>query len=615
MLQMAVIREARSSGSLRVGSLLGAVLVAMCLVLGVSAPAAKAANGSVPRIAGLFQVGDTNQAASRYPVVVLNEWNAGQISSLKAANPGVKVLLYKNSMFLRSDDNASTVGGFRTGENIDVNHPDWFLKDASGNRITFQYYAGTDFYVMDWGNQAWRDYWATMSIDRAKALGFDGIFADDLYTRKYGELNRSLSRYPDNAALQAAVRGFLQHAYGKTKAGGNNLLLVGNLVDHLWFDTLWEDWLSISDGLMDEQFVHSGMDPNVNFKSAEDWWRNQLREVEASERLGKLSIFVSHAAVGDTRSEMYAYATYLLAAGRGSLYYLESGPTAYSTPAWSNEWARDLGAPLGTYSVRQDGVYTREFANSLVLVNPSNSVTRTVPVSGVVDDRGVARTSVTLGPNSASILTKVAAPTTTTTAAPTTTTTVAPTTTTTAAPTTTTTTAAPTTTTVAPTTTTVAPTTTTVAPTTTTVAPTTTTAVAPTTTTTGTSSYRVERLPVIEFLKPTDGAIVRGLVAVEVKATALSGILKVELIANGRMLGADRTAPFAFVWDARTEKMGEHQLVAIAYDNVGNVAGTAVTVRTISAGQRKTKAAISGATYRNSAGATSVFSTGVLYLE
>ncbi|MBU2601257.1 MAG: hypothetical protein KKA32_03725 [Actinobacteria bacterium] len=601
---MLVAREVRGPGNLRLGTLLGSVLVAASLVLTVFAGVAAAANVNPQRIVGLFQLGDLNQAASRYSVVVLNEWNAGQIPALKAANPSVKVLLYKNSFFLRSDDNASTVGGFRTGENIDLNHPDWFLKDAAGNRVVFQYYPGTDFYAMDWGNQGWREYWTARSIERAKALGFDGIFADDLYTRKYGELDRSLARYPDSTSLRAAVRGFLQHAYGKTKAGGNNLLLVGNVVDHLWYDTLWEDWLSISDGLMDEQFVHSGTDPNAHFKSAEDWWRNQLLEVEASERLGKISFFVSHAAVGDTRSETYAYATYLLAAGGVSLYHHESGSNAgYGTPAWSNEWARDLGAPLGKYSLRPDGVYVRDFARALVLVNPSKSTTRTVPVSGVTDNLGVALTSVTLAPNTASILIKIAAPaTTTTTAAPTTTTTV-PKTTTTVAPTTTTTAVAPTTTTIA-------------APTTTTTVPKTTTTVAPTTTTTApTRTAPADGLPAIVFLKPTDGAVVRGRIPVEVRATAPAGILKVELIANGRMLGTDRTAPYAFVWDARTEKMGEHRLVAIAYDTVGNVAGTAVTVRTLADGQRKTKTAISGIRYENSGGMTSVFSTGVLYLQ
>lgn len=553
------------------------VVLSFALLL-VATPAS-AAVSSPQRFVGLYQVGDLSQAAQRYSTVVLNEWNAGQISSLKASNPGVKILLYKNSFFLRSDDNASTVGGFESGENISANHPEWFLLDASGNRIVFQYYAGIDFYVMDWGNQEWRAYWTSRSIERAKALGFDGVYADDLYTRKYGQLDRSLQRYPDSASLQGAVRGFLQYAYGQMQASNPRLLLVGNVVDHLWYPNLWADWLTISDGLMDEQFVHSGLDASTNLKTIDGWWLNQVAEIEASERMGKMSFFVSHASSSDTKSMRYAYGTYMLAAGSNALYHHEVDTQAvYKTPAWFNEWNLDLGSPGGTYVARSDGLYTREFSKGLVVVNPSGSVSRTLTVSGYVSEDGSPVNSLSVGPASAAFLIK--APTTTTTAAPTTTTTAAPTTTTTAAPTTTT-----------------------------------TTTVAPTTTTVPQSQVKSQSLPVIQFVKPEEGAVVKGRVTVEVKASSSTGILKVELLVDGKVVGTDKSAPYRFNWDAGKVTEGDHTLLAVAYDRVGNVAGTAITVKTITSGTTKTRTAIAASSYRFSDNGAFLRSTGVLYVQ
>ncbi len=108
--------------------------------------------------------------------------------------------------------------------------------------------------------------------------------------------------------------------YARVKARDPDLLVVGNVVDHLAFPGLFEDWLSISDGLMDEQFVHTGTHSDSGFKSLGDKWEQQLAEVEAAERMGKAAVFVSHGAAGDSETMLFAYATYLLAADGASYY-------------------------------------------------------------------------------------------------------------------------------------------------------------------------------------------------------------------------------------------------------------------------------------------------------
>ena len=179
-------------------------------------------------------------------------------------------------------------------------------------------------------------------------------------------------------------------------------------------------------------------------------------------------------------------------------------------------------------------------------------------------------------------------------------------------PTTSTTVVAPTTTTTASTTTTtVAPTTTTLAPTTTTLAPTTSTTLASTTSTTVRTT--TSTLPGVQFVKPAEGAIVQGLVSVEVSVSSSVGILRVEFSVDGALVGSDRSAPYRFSWNATKVAQGDHALMATAYDQVGNVAGAARTVKKVTSTVSGGQTAIAGATYIFAGGTSNAFSTGVLY--
>ncbi len=355
------------------------------------------------RIASLFQPGDPVQAGRRYGLVILNEWNHEWIPLLKAADPSVRVLLYKNAFFLRGDDNSSTVGGFATGERVDTRHPDWFLKDGSGQRIVFEYYPGVDFYAMDWGRPEWREYWADRAVRRAVDLGFDGLFLDDLYTGRWGPISGTLEGYADDAQLQSAVRGFLATAYARAKAPDPDLLVVGNVVDHLDSPGLFDDWLTITDGLMDEQFIHVGSSGDSGFKSPGNGWERQLAEVEAAERMGKAAVFVSQGASADEQTMLFTYGTYLLAAG-GSSYYYHVHDGSMDAATWYGVWGRDLGAALGPYNVTGQGVYTRAFTRGMVAVNPMSTGEVTLEVSGYRDSHGAAVNQIILGPHSATLL-------------------------------------------------------------------------------------------------------------------------------------------------------------------------------------------------------------------
>jgi thermitase len=87
--------------------------------------------------------------------------------------------------------------------------------------------------------------------------------------------------------------------------------------------------------------------------------------------------------------------------------------------------------------------------------------------------------------------------------------------------------------------------------------------------------------PAVNILAPAAGATVSGLVDVSVSATDNFGVSRVELYADGSLVGTDTLAPFDFSWDSTAASNGDVTLVAYAYDEAGNrgrSAGTTVTV-------------------------------------
>ncbi|MHB8606303.1 MAG: OmpL47-type beta-barrel domain-containing protein [Thermoplasmatota archaeon] len=108
---------------------------------------------------------------------------------------------------------------------------------------------------------------------------------------------------------------------------------------------------------------------------------------------------------------------------------------------------------------------------------------------------------------------------------------------------------------------------------------------------------RVVRLdatpPTVRFENPTEGAIVITTGAVEVRAPAAdaeSGLARVSLFVDG--------AARPFAWRAGDEALGNHTLVALAVDHVGNVARAIVNVTTLptsAAGLQATAARLAAA--------------------
>lgn len=77
--------------------------------------------------------------------------------------------------------------------------------------------------------------------------------------------------------------------------------------------------------------------------------------------------------------------------------------------------------------------------------------------------------------------------------------------------------------------------------------------------------------PTVSITSPQNGAIVKGLLNVDVSASDNIGVTRVDLFINGVLVGSDTLSPYNFSLDSTTRNDGVYNLTAQAYDATGNM--------------------------------------------
>jgi hypothetical protein len=149
-------------------------------------------------------------------------------------------------------------------------------------------------------------------------------------------------------------------------------------------------------GVSKEWWTKSTANRGAGMLTGSDWaYQTQLlRETQARH---KIFIAIAYGPADDWPAIDYARASFLLFArgGRSAFSYAPLCGVEPSAP----RWRADVGAPSDP-PVENGGVWRRQFANGLVLVNPTSAATVTVPLGGrYVQPNGTVVTSVVLGPH------------------------------------------------------------------------------------------------------------------------------------------------------------------------------------------------------------------------
>jgi hypothetical protein len=340
-------------------------------------------------------------SAHRDNFVILQAWETARLRQLKAANPDVKVLVYKELAFSGpgAGTDATSASGVAAGEAPES----WFLKNTSGRKFTSDSYDW--LWAMDIGSPAYQQRWYENVIGEVEAQGWDGVFLDDANaSMKYAYDPSQVAKYPSDAAYSAAMESALAYIGPKIQARGK--LAIANFAQWVEAPQTYNRWLGYLSGGLDEMFVKWGRGAGEGYRPA--WqWEDQVAEAEYAASRGKIFIGFTQGAVGETQAARYGYASVLLGGDDTASYAFTPN---YTEETWLPEYEYEIGSATGAQSEDPSGVHRRGFQNGLVLVNPTESA-QAVSFGGTYSGSGLeGATGATMPAHSALVLTGTASP-------------------------------------------------------------------------------------------------------------------------------------------------------------------------------------------------------------
>ena len=373
---------------------------------GARTPVQTAATTTDGRRGLWYAIGDTPTAAAvdaaalTYAVVVLNPWETWALRRIKQLAPSVTVLVYKCLSSTRSY-HVGPLPPTGVGHAEAEQDPAWFATDTAGRRIEWGPYPGhVQMAVWD---DAYQARWTANVVEEVVAAGWDGVLADnDLATLRWyspAVLSGTASQAETDTLLKLGLDGLVETAGRALNARGK--LLVPNISDARLQPGRWRSHAAYGGG-MEENFVHWGTDPSTGFLA--DWtpggWVDQTAQLDAG-----LSLAVTRAAAGDTRTLLYGWASTLVRGGPDDLWTPSTTPAGdYTRPESLPEMRLDIGSPTAAAVRQVSGVWTRGFARGWAAVNPTTQAVTVGLPKGAVDADGRRLTSLRLGPTSGAVL-------------------------------------------------------------------------------------------------------------------------------------------------------------------------------------------------------------------
>jgi putative glycosyl hydrolase-like family 15 (GHL15) protein len=353
---------------------------------------------------------DAQPDAYRGGWVVMQPWEYDRIPALKAQNPDVRVLMYKDVTATVSDLCATGPSGWCDQDQEILpagvgywsamrEHPEWFLRTAEGDPLEWSDWPG--LHPMDIADPGYQEAWAGSVLDELRAHDWDGVMMDDTLTRlSHSVVDDATSpQVPDDAAMYAATTSFLSRV-GPQITGAGYLAVPNVTVDEdNWRSTL-EEWSPYVSGWEFEYLVKYGLGSDPLFGD-EDWqWRFDLLSWAADWEVPVLA--VTYGTVQDRAAQRYHRATWLLAwNGRtGASMYVpeESGVSFWLSPA-----VTDIGLPSGPLVTVGPDVRLRPYSGGIAVVN-SGDEARAVHLGGTYLSRGQAVDWLELAPRSGAVL-------------------------------------------------------------------------------------------------------------------------------------------------------------------------------------------------------------------
>lgn len=327
--------------------------------------------------------GDLTEAQRRFVVSNLagtQKMRFSEIQAIRAVNANFLCLHYQLAVGCGSEP--FIIGDeWTTDWNVVDSHEGWFLHNPTAQRV---HQTQWNWDVMDitysggTPNTAFPQYWITSCLYRIQAADDDGVFADSFTADGYG-FGQSNPFHPwleDTAQCLAHWTPSLQ-AYGHAiraafDADGRGYKFIPNMGGLV---TGWDTMdYGLGHGCMIESFCFWGPDSYFDLGD----WQLQMNRAINLVRSNKIVICQSYPSQDNYTERMFALCSYLLI--KGSQTYFNMLATDMVALEYYPEYRVSLGSAviptpssLSALWHASWGVYRRDYARGIVLVNPGDS--------------------------------------------------------------------------------------------------------------------------------------------------------------------------------------------------------------------------------------------------
>ena len=297
------------------------------------------------------------------------------------------------------------------GSSLESEHPEWILRDASGNRLYIPYGNPPNQYAGDISNPAFRTYW----IERVKAKlshGYAGVYVDDVDMwantgNAKGEKRAPISGVTGQPISDEAWReylaGFMQElrqaipgyeiAHNNVWYAGGGAANRGTTAPVVRRQIEQADVLNLERGVRD-----SGLTGGSGSWSLYNVF-TYVDEVHALGRAVKLGGGTYEPAAMEYNLAAY----FLISTGRD---YISDGLSSQNVKSFWSGWSVNLGDAIGPRERSPSGLWSRRFSNGVVYLLEPGAATQTISLPTTMKSATLGSVaSVTLSARQGAVLT------------------------------------------------------------------------------------------------------------------------------------------------------------------------------------------------------------------
>jgi Hypothetical glycosyl hydrolase family 15 len=379
--------------------------VAAVAALATSASALAFTPPPFPRIGGIensspFDYNDPTYQANlaKLDIMLLAYWPGmapggesmeSVVEAIKAINPNALIFLYTDM------DEGYTSGDSSVAfapEISELNAMKWWLYTDTSDANPVPSFWGTGGFTINStpytpkdsnGEDSvdWLAHWFVSNYTSA-APDIDGLFMDNVFVQPQvaGDWYRDgVVLQPSDPQAQAAIQAGYEEWFSTVHQLMPGKYQIGNITTWGEYGPVPTGYQGIADGGLLEGMIGESW-------SIENWggWQEMMtqytRDMQAL-NAPKLAIFNQWGDPTDYQSMRYGLASCLM---NDAYYSFTSNATGYSGVVWFDEYNANLGQALSSppTAAWQNGVWRRDFANGIALVNPKGNGPQTVQLGG-----------------------------------------------------------------------------------------------------------------------------------------------------------------------------------------------------------------------------------------